>query len=64
MMDSPYRRCSFNRFPSRTSSLSFDETDTPYHYTNTLTVVSDGIEKKVETSFYIKSLMNGLKARS
>ena len=43
MMDSPYRRCSFNRFPSRTSSLSFDETDTPYHYTNTLTVVSDGI---------------------
>ncbi len=58
MMDSPYRRCSFNRFPSRTSSLSFDETDTPYHYTNTLTVVSDGIEKKVETSFYIKSLMN------
>lgn len=58
MMNSPYRRCSFNRFPLRTSSLSFDETDTPYHYTNTLTIVSDGIEKKVETSFYIKNLMN------
>lgn len=58
MMNSPYRRCSFNRFPSRTSSLSFDEADTPYHYTNTLTIVSDGIEKKVETSFYIKNLMN------
>lgn len=58
MMDSPYRRCSFNRFPSNSSSLSFDETDTPYHYTNSLTVVSEGIEKKVETSFYIKNLMN------